>query len=171
MAPVKLTPQVGQDQLGGKGPGVQAEDVVFRIHSSAQLMVIDPDGSFRERLSMMVPREGGFPEIIHPRFVDSAGNLYHQASRSRSGGPADSAAVTRFSRSSSTFDTVATIWLPENSQVRSQRFGFLPRMLEPRDDWAVCADGRNAEFGDFLDHDGFPERRSISPGISLTSCS
>ncbi|MCJ7630037.1 MAG: hypothetical protein MUO50_16805, partial [Longimicrobiales bacterium] len=144
------------DTLGRVGPGPQEykqPDQVFPLPGDssllvdlgkAQLMVIDPDGSFRAGLSMMVPREGGSPEILHPRFVDSAGNLYHQASRSRTGGPADSAAVTRFSRSSSTFDTVATIWLPENSQVRTQRFGFLPRMLEPGDDWAVGPDGRVA---------------------------
>ena len=41
-------------------------------------------------------------------------------------------------------DTVATVWLPENSLQRTRRFGFLPRMLEARDDWAVGMDGRIA---------------------------
>lgn len=144
------------DTLGRVGPGPQEyeqPDQVFPLPGDssllvdlgkAQLTAIHPDGTFGEGMPMTIAREDGFPAILHPRFVDASGDLYHQASRSRGGGPPDSAAVTRYHRASRTFDTVATVWVPENSLVRTQRFGFLPRMLEPRDDWAVGADGRVA---------------------------
>ena len=144
------------DTLGRVGPGpqeYQQPDRVFPLPGDSSLLVdlgktqltaIHPDGTFGEGMSMMMPREDGFPDILHPRFVDGAGNLYHQAGRSRDGTPPDSAAVTRYNRESGRMDTVATVWLPGTPSRRTQRFGFLPRMLEARDDWAVGPDGRVA---------------------------
>jgi len=163
------------DTLGRVGPGPQEyeqPDQVFPLPGDssllvdlgkAQLTVINPDGTFGEGMPMMIPREDGFPEILHPRFVDATGKVYHQAARSRSGGPPDSAAVARFDRASRTFDTVAMVWLPENFLVRSQRFGFLPRMLEPRDDWAVGEDGRVAVIRaeDFSVEWSFPDGKRV----------
>ena len=144
------------DTVGRVGPGPQEYEQPDRIFplpgdssllvdlGKTQLTVVNPDGSFGEGISMMIPNDAGFPTILHPRFVDAEGNLFDQAARSRDGGPPDSAAVTRFHRGTKVFDTVATVWLPENSLQRTRRFGFLPRMLEARDDWAVGMDGRVA---------------------------
>jgi hypothetical protein len=110
----------------------------------ARLTVLSPEGILGDGISMTVPSGEGFPDLIHPRFVDGEGNLYDQGVRSRGKGPPDSTAVTRFSRASRTLDTVAAIWLPETPLRRTEHFGYLPRMLEPRDDWAVGPDGRIA---------------------------
>jgi len=141
------------DTLGRVGPGPQEyeqPDQIFPLPGDSsllvdfgktQLTVINPDGTFGEGISMMIPREDGFPDLLHPRFVDGEGNLYHQAGRSRETGPPDSAAITRFDRGSGRTDTVATVWLPENPLRRTRRHGFLPKMLDARDDWAVGPDG------------------------------
>ncbi len=38
-------------------------------------------------------------------------------------------------------DTVGAIWLPEYAPRRSRGHGYLPKMLEARDDWAIAPDG------------------------------
>ena len=112
---------------------------------------------------MMIPREEGFPHILHPRFVDGGGRLYDQEGRSRGEGPPDSTAVIRFDRASGAVDTVATIWLPPLPSRPSRRFGYLPKMLEARDDWAVGPDGRVAvvRAADFSIEWTFPDGRRV----------
>jgi hypothetical protein len=50
--------------------------------------------------------------------------------------------VVRFDWGSEAVDTVAMIWLGKGRLIRTDRFGFLPSLLEPMDDWAVGSDGR-----------------------------
>ena len=163
------------DTLGRVGPGPQEyeqPDQVFPLPGDSsllvdlgktQLTVIKPDGTFGEGISMMTPREDGFPEILHPRFVDAEGNLYHQAGRSRETGPPDSAAITRFDRGSRRTDTVATVWVPENPLRRTRRHGFLPKMLDARDDWAVGPDAEVVVIRaqDFSVEWTFPDGRRV----------
>lgn len=144
------------DTLGRVGPGPQEyeqPDQVFPLPGNRALLVdlgkmqlteMAPDGSFEDGIPMSIPREEGFPTVLHPRFVDDRGMLYQQASRSRGGGPPDSAAVIRFDPGTGVIDTVATVWLPEFQMTRSRGRGFLPRMLEPRDTWAVGPEGQVA---------------------------
>jgi len=141
------------DTIGGVGPGPQEykqPDRVFPLPADSsllvdfgktQLTVVHPDGTFGSGLPMVLPRESGFPDLIQPQFVDAEGNLYHQAGRSRDAGPPDSAALVRIDRSTFRHDTVGMVWLPEYRPRRSRRNGFLPKMLEARDDWAVAMNG------------------------------
>jgi len=93
---------------------------------------------------MMVPVETGFPSLLHPRFGDQEGHIYYQPSRRQGGRAPDSAIVVRFDWESQTGEEAAIIWAPEVEQIQSPGHGFLPRLLEPRDDWAVGPDGRIA---------------------------
>lgn len=144
------------DTLGRVGPGPQEyeqPDQVFPLPEDRSLLVdlgkmqlteIAADGRFEDGIEMSIPRDEGFPMILHPRFVDAQGKLYQQASRSRETGPPDSAAIVRFDRGTSALDTVAIVWLPELRMNRSRGRGFLPRMLDATDAWAVGPDGQVA---------------------------
>ena len=141
------------DSLGRVGPGpqeYQQPDQVFPLPNNRSLLVdlgkmqlteMAADGSFEGGRSMSIPREEGFPWVIHPRFVDDQGLLYAQAPRSREGGPPDSAAVIRFDRSTGVMDTVATVWIPEPQMTRTRSRGFLPRLLEAADTWGIGPEG------------------------------
>lgn len=144
------------ETLGGVGDGPQEyrqPDQVFPLPGDSTLLVdlgrgrlvtVDPQGRLGEGLHLVRPAGSGFPGLLLPRFVDGMGRIYYQAERSRGGGPADSVAVAVFLRDTGATDTVAILWAPQ-TQVRSRRGGgFLPRMLEARDDWAVGPDGRVA---------------------------
>lgn len=170
------------DTLGRSGPGpqeYQQPDQVFPLPGDSsllvdlgktQLTVIHPDGTFGEGMSMTIPRDEGFPDILTPRFVDEGEYIYDQAGRSRDGGPPDSAAIVRVHRVSRSMDTVAMVWLPETPLRRTQRFGYLPKMLEARDDWAVGPDGRVAVIRaqDFSVEWTFPDgRRVVGPPHSF----
>jgi hypothetical protein len=144
------------DTLGRPGPGPQEyrqPDRVFSLPADssllvdlgkAQLTTVLPDGSFGSGLAMLLPSDERFGQLLHPRFVDEDGNLYFQAGRSRDGGPPDSAAVIRYGRGDGAIDTVGMVWLPEMNSRRSRSRGFLPKLMEARDDWAVGADGELA---------------------------
>ena len=144
------------DTLGSVGPGPKEymePDQVLPLTGDSTLLVdfgktyltvIDPDGDFVGGQSMMVPKETGFPGLLHPRFGDSGGRVYYQPSRSQEGGPPDSADVARFDLENQVGETAAVLWAPEVEQIRTPGHGFLPRLLEPRDDWAVGPDGRVA---------------------------
>jgi hypothetical protein len=144
------------DTLGGVGPGPEEymePDQVLPLTGDSTLLVdfgkthltvIGPDGGFIGGRTMMVPTETGFPGLLHPRFGDSEGRVYYQPSRSQEGGPPDSATVARFDLQSQAGETAALFWSPEVEQIRTPGHGFLPRLLEPRDDWAVGPDGRVA---------------------------
>jgi hypothetical protein len=142
--------------LGGVGDGPQEyrqPDQVFPLPGDSTLLVdlgrgrlvaVDPQGRLGEGIPMVRPAASGFPGLLLPRFVDGRGRIYYQAERSRGDGPPDSVAVAVFRRDTGATDTVATLWAPQ-IQVRSRRRGgFLPRMLEARDDWAAGPDGRVA---------------------------
>ena len=144
------------DTLGGVGPGPEEymePDQVLPLAGDSTLLVdfgkthltvIGPDGSFIGGRTMMVPTETGFPGLLHPRFGDSEGRVYYQPSRPQEGGPPDSATVARFDLQSQAREAAAVFWSPEVEQIRTPGHGFLPRLLEPRDDWAVGPDGRVA---------------------------
>ena len=144
------------DTLGGVGPGpeeYQQPDRVLRLRGDSTLLVdfgktyltvIAPDGSLIGGRTMMVPRESGFPGLLHPRFGDDNGAVYYQPSRSGNGGSADSVAVARFDMETQGVDTAALAWYPAEEQIRTSGHGFLPRLMEPRDDWAAGPDGRVA---------------------------
>jgi hypothetical protein len=144
------------DTLGGVGPGPEEymePDQVLPLAGDSTLLVdfgkthltvIGPDGSFIGGRTMMVPTETGFPGLLHPRFGDSEGGVYYQPSRPQEGGPPDSATVARFDLQSQAREAAAVFWSPEVEQIRTPGHGFLPRLLEPRDDWAVGRDGRVA---------------------------
>jgi hypothetical protein len=142
------------DTMGRVGPGPQEyeqPDQVFPLPENRSLLVdlgkmqltqIARDGRFEGGIPMTIPKDDGFPTILHPRFVDDQGMLFQQAPRPREGGPPDSAAVTRFDRATGVVDTVATVWLPELQMTRSRGRGFLPRLLEATDAWAVGPEGQ-----------------------------
>ena len=144
------------DTLGQVGPGPQEyeqPDRVFPLPGDSTLLVdfgkmqltsVGPDGRFGSGLPMALPGGERFPVILDPKFVDDLGRLYDQAARSRDGGPPDSAAVIRYDRGNTTLDTVASVWLPEYRQTRSRSGGYVPRMLQAPDAWAVGPDGRVA---------------------------
>jgi hypothetical protein len=80
-----------------------------------------------------------------PRFVDARGRIYYQPESFTASGPADSAAVVRFDRSTNTVDTLGVVMLSPASQSRVGERVMLSRgPLRPRDDWAVGADGQVA---------------------------
>jgi hypothetical protein len=145
------------DTLGrvGGGPGEYRQpDQVFPLPGDSTLLVdlgkgrfviIGPDGSLMDGMSMAVPREDGAPSFLLPRAVDERGRLYFMASGALGQGPPDSTAVVRYDRATARMDTVARLWRPEP---RVQRSGGSVRvsgtMMEARDDWAVGPDGRVA---------------------------
>lgn len=145
------------DTLGrvGEGPGEYRQpDQVFPLPGDSTLLVdlgnarftiIGPDGSFRDGMSMTVPREDGSPSFLLPRAVDHQGRLYFVASTALGQRPSDSAVVVRYDRETTRTDTVARLWRPET---RVQRSGGDVRvtqtMMEARDDWAAGLDGRVA---------------------------
>jgi hypothetical protein len=163
------------DTLGQPGPGPQEykqPDQIFPLPGDSSLLVdlgkmqlteIGPDGVFGYGIPMAIPTGDRFPLVLHPRFVDHQGRLYDQAPRSRDGGPADSVAILRFHRGTRSVDTVAMIWFPEIEQIRSRGRGFLPRMLEARNAWAVGDDGRLAiiHVQDFSVEWIFPDGRVV----------
>jgi hypothetical protein len=144
------------DTLGSVGPGPQEymqPDQVLQLSGDSTLLVdfgktyltvLGPEGIFADGRSMMVPSETGFPGLMHPRFGDREGRIYFQPSRRQGDGPPDSAGVTRFGLESQAQEDVASFWAPEVEQIQTPGHGFLPRLLEPRDDWAVGPDGRVA---------------------------
>ena len=145
------------DTLGrvGGGPGEYRQpDQVFPLPGDSTLLVdlgkgrfvmIGPDGSLMDGMSMAIPREDGAPSFLLPRAVDERGRLYFMASGALGQGPPDSTAVARYDRTTARTDTVARLWRPE---ARVQRSGGNVRvsgiMMEGRDDWAVGPDGRVA---------------------------
>ncbi len=144
------------DTLGGVGEGPQEyrqPDQVFPLPGDSTLLVdlgkgrlitVDPGGRFVAETPMVRPSGTGFPALLLPRFVDGAGRIYYQGDRSRQGGAPDSVPVARFHPRTGVTDTVAMLWAPE-TQVRGRGGrGFLPLMLEARDDWAAGTDGRVA---------------------------
>ncbi len=163
------------DTLGRPGPGPQEykqPDQVLPLPGDSSLLVdlgkmqlteIGPDGVFGDGIPMAIPGDDRFPLLLHPRFVDDLGHLYDQAPRSRNGGPRDSVAIVRFDRDSRRLDTVSMLWYPEIEQIRSRGGGFLPRMLEARNAWAVGGDGRIAivHARDFSVEWRFPDGRVI----------
>lgn len=144
------------DTLGRPGPGPQEykqPDQVFPLPGDSSLLVdlgkmqlteMGPDGVLGDGIPMAIQTGDRFPLVLHPRFVDQQGRLYDQAPRPRDGGPRDSVAVIRFDRATGEMDTVAMVWFPEIEQIRSREGGFVPRMLEARNAWAVGDDGRVA---------------------------
>lgn len=142
------------DTLGRVGSGPQEyrqPDAVFPLPNDStlltdlgngRLVVIAPDGLFRE--SMPIPQEGsgGALTIVMPRFVDAKGRLYYQPETFTAAGPADSAAIVRFDRSSRSVDTLGAVMLSPSRQSRVGGRVMMQRgPLRLRDDWAVGADG------------------------------
>jgi len=89
-----------------------------------------------------------------PRVADARGRLYFESSPFSMGpdGPrsADSAAVTRYDRTTQKLDTLAWVALPKNNaQVSGSQGNMSVRIgganpLTPRDEWTVFPDGRVA---------------------------
>jgi len=144
------------DTLGSVGPGPEEymePDQVLPLAGDSTLLVdfgkvhltiIGPDGRLAGGRTMTVPRESGFPSLLHPRFGDIEGRIYHQPSSRQVASPPDSAPVIRFDLEELTSEGAAMIWAPEVEQLQTPGQGFLPRLLEPRDDLAVGEDGRVA---------------------------
>ena len=145
------------DTLGrvGGGPGeYQQPDQVFPLPGDSTLLVdlgrtyltvLGPDGTFHDGMSMALPADDGPMAIIMPEDVDASGGIYYQGMGGFGQGPSDSASINRYDRSSSSSETVATLWRTEPTITRSGgnvRMS-LPRMV-PNDDWAVAPDGRMA---------------------------
>jgi hypothetical protein len=164
------------DTLGRPGPGPQEykqPDQVFALPGDSSLLVdlgkmqlteLGPDGVLGRGIPMAIQTEDRFPLVLHPRFVDRQGRFYDQAPRSRNGGSSDSVAIIRFDRATYGIDTVTMLWFPEIEQVRSRGGGFVPRMLEARNAWAVGADGRVAiaHAEDFSVEWLFPDGRTTT---------
>jgi hypothetical protein len=145
------------DTLGGIGGGpgeYQQPDQVLPLPGDSTLLVdigrtyltvIGPDGVFYDGMSMATPSAEGPMNIIMPRAVDSSGRIYHQGMGGFGQGPADSATIVRYDRSTNTSENVALTWRTEPTITRSggNVSMSLPRMV-PNDDWAVTPDGRVA---------------------------
>jgi hypothetical protein len=141
------------DTLGRHGEGPQeyeGPDQVFPLPGDSTLLVdlgngrltvIDPEGTFVDWTPMSRPTDDGRARLVHPRFVDAAGNLYTTAPYSPQGGPPDTTAVHRIDRASGEETPVAWSWRTE--YVRRPRGAKRP-MFVPYDDWAVGTDGRVA---------------------------
>ncbi|MFC1659842.1 hypothetical protein ACFL3S_00065 [Gemmatimonadota bacterium] len=138
-------------QVGGGPDEYRQPDQVFPLPADSTLLVdlgkalltvIGPDGVFHEGMQMARPAENGRLTVIMPRFVDEQGGLYFTGSRGMGQGPPDSTALLRFDRALDQLDTVATLWVPELQVTRSGgNVSVVPRMMEPRDEWAVGMDG------------------------------
>ncbi len=142
------------DTLGRVGEGPQEyrqPDQVFPLPGDSTLLVdlgkgrlitVDPTGHFGNALPIVLPTEAGFPTLLLPSFVDGAGHVYFQGARARGAGAAsDSVPIVRLHRGTGATERVVALWVPA-TQTRSRRGqGFLPRMLEAADGWAVGADG------------------------------
>jgi len=144
------------DTIGRVGSGPQEyrqPDAVFPLPGdstllvdlgNARLVVIAPNGTFRQTMPLAREGSGGAFMIVMPRFVDRAGRIYFQPESFTSGRPPDSAAVGRFSPAGE-IDTVAMVKLPEVNPSTSGRVVMLSAgPLRPRDGWAVGTDGRVA---------------------------
>jgi hypothetical protein len=145
------------DTLGrvGGGPGEYRQpDQVFPLPGDSTLVVdlgkgrflmVGPDRSIRDGVSMAVPTEEGPPTFLLPRAVDDAGHLYFTASGRIGEVSFDSTAVVRYDRESARMDTVAHLWRPEAQVQRSAgNVRVSGTMMEARDDWALGPDGRVA---------------------------
>jgi hypothetical protein len=93
---------------------------------------------------MMVERETGFPGLLHPRFGDGLGRVYFRPGTGGESMPQDSAWVKRYDLATGAEEVAATLWAPPVEQLPGPGGGLLPRLLVPRDDWAVGPDGRVA---------------------------
>lgn len=172
------------DTLGRPGPGPQEyrqPDQILPLPGDSSLLVdlgkaqltqVLPDGSFGSGMSMLLPSEEGLGDVLHPQFTDAEGNLYDVAARSRDMGPPDSASIIRYRRDAASTDTVGWVWLPERESRRTRRRGFLPKLLQERDEWAVAPDGRLAiarAHGATVEWIGPDGIRSSGPSHSFTT--
>jgi hypothetical protein len=142
------------DTLGrvGEGPQeYQQPDQVFPLPGDstllvdlgkAQLMVVDPQGSFHTGTPMVELGEDASFLMIQPRFVDSDGRLYFLGGADSREAPADSLQVSRFDRHSGVAETLGWLWRTPPIETRID--GGVRRTsvrMAPRDDWAAGADG------------------------------
>lgn len=149
------------DTLGrvGQGPGeYKSPDALYALPGGGTLLVdlgngrlnyIGADGKYKESAPIA---QGNMPRlsIIIPRGVDGQGRLYFQPAM---GGPdgrvPDSASVVRWTRASSTFDTVGRVKLPEikttqSGDANNQRMSQRPRPFPVQDSWNVGPNGQVA---------------------------
>jgi hypothetical protein len=145
------------DTLGRVGSGPQEyrqPDAVFPLPGDSTLLTdlgngrltaIAPGGMFGETSPISQEGSGGRLTIVLPRFVDAVGRIYYEPETFTAGGPADSAAILRFDRSTGAVDTMGPVMLSQASQRRVGARVMMSRgPLRLRDDWAVGLDGRVA---------------------------
>jgi hypothetical protein len=135
------------DTLGRQGAGPQeydGPDAVFPLPGDSTLLVdlgngrfivIDPSGEFVDWSPMTVDAGNGQSRTVHPRALDSAGNIYADAPYFLEG-PPDSMGIHRIDRVSGEETPVAKRWRTE--YVRRER----RPLLVLYDDWAAGSDGR-----------------------------
>ncbi|MGE0354600.1 MAG: hypothetical protein AB7I33_04000 [Gemmatimonadales bacterium] len=147
------------DTIGrtGQGPGeYKTPDALFPLPGGATMLtdlgngrisIFGPDLKYRESFSIA---QGGLQNLVIalPRAVDREGRIYfQQAGRPGPGGPPDSAAVVRWDRAGSVYDTVAMVKLPDMKVTSSGGSNNRNQMMRPRpfpaqDTWGVGLDGQ-----------------------------
>jgi hypothetical protein len=140
------------DTLGREGAGPQEYDGPDRVFplpgdstllvdlGNGRLVVIDPEGTFVSWTPMATSNKIGRLRILHPTFVDAAGNIYSLAPYWQDRVP-DTSAINRINRAKWEETPVAWIWHPEREwRPRTEK----QLILVAYDSWAVGDDGRVA---------------------------